>query len=136
MKILIGNRGEIACRIIKTCKRLGFETVGIYTPADKFSKHVKEVDFSIALPSGPLKENYLNLDLIIQGAIDLDVKAVHPGYGFFSESAEACLKFEKAGITWIGPTYRNIRNFKFKTKISYNVNEIFYKINLSSSLFF
>ena len=55
MKILIGNRGEIACRIIKTCQRLGFETVGLYSPEDKFSLHVKEVDYKIPLPGGPLK---------------------------------------------------------------------------------
>jgi urea carboxylase len=123
MKILIANRGEIACRIIKTCKKLGIETVVIYTPDDKFNLYVKQGDYKIELPEGPFNKNYLNIDLIISKALELNVKAVHPGYGFLSEMAEACLKFEQAGIIWIGPTYQNISDMAQKN-ISKNIAEI------------
>lgn len=126
MKVLIANRGEIACRIIKTCKKLGLETVVLYTADEKFNLHVKQADYKIELPDGPFKNNYLNIDLIISKALELNVKAIHPGYGFFSESAEACLQFERAGIIWIGPSYQNISDMA-KKHVSKNIAE---KLNI------
>ncbi|XP_065680442.1 uncharacterized protein LOC124806726 isoform X1 [Hydra vulgaris] len=120
MIILIYNRGEIACRILRTCQKLGIQTVGIYTPEDQFSSHIKETDFKIELPPGDLSLNYLNVDFIIEKSLKLNVTAVHPGYGFVSESAEACLKFENAGIIWIGPSATNIVDFSSK-HISKNI---------------
>ncbi|XP_065680440.1 biotin carboxylase-like [Hydra vulgaris] len=120
MIILIYNRGEIACRILRTCQKLGIQTVGIYTPEDQFSSHIKETDFKIELPPGDLSFNYLNVDFIIEKSLKLNVTAVHPGYGFVSESAEACLKFENAGIIWIGPSATNIVDFSSK-HISKNI---------------
>ncbi|XP_065656850.1 uncharacterized protein LOC124806726 isoform X2 [Hydra vulgaris] len=114
MIILIYNRGEIACRILRTCQKLGIQTVGIYTPEDQFSSHIKETDFKIELPPGDLYLNYLNVDFIVEKSLKLNVTAVHPGYGFVSESAEACLKFENAGIIWIGPSATNIIDFSCK----------------------
>jgi urea carboxylase len=113
-RILIANRGEIACRIIRTCKKLEYETVAIYTSEDQYSLYVKSADVTLRLPDGPFSENYLNVDLIIKLALEINVKAVHPGYGFISENSEAARKFEESGIIWIGPTSKNISDFSTK----------------------
>lgn len=102
-KILIANRGEIACRVIRSAKKLGIATVAVYSDADANSQHVKLADEAIYIGESPASQSYLQADRIIQAALDTGAEAVHPGYGFLSENdkfAEAC---EKNNITFIGP---------------------------------
>ncbi|GGI79230.1 acetyl/propionyl/methylcrotonyl-CoA carboxylase subunit alpha [Legionella impletisoli] len=103
-KILIANRGEIACRIIRTAKRLGIETVAVYSSADADSLHVKAADEAFYIGNAPSSESYLNIDAIIKVAVLSGAEAIHPGYGFLSENpklAEACLA---SGLVFIGPS--------------------------------
>ena len=113
-KILVANRGEITCRIFKTCKALGFTTYAIYSEVDSSSLHVSQADHAIQLPSGPLCENYLNKELIIKIALEHKIMAIHPGYGFLSESWEFAEMIENAGLIWIGPTSKNIQDLACK----------------------
>ena len=102
-KILIANRGEIACRVIRSAKKLGIATVAVYSDADTNSQHVKLADEAIYIGESPASQSYLQADRIIQAALDTGAEAIHPGYGFLSENdkfAEAC---EKNNITFIGP---------------------------------
>ena len=102
-KILIANRGEIACRVIRSAKKLGIATVAVYSDADANSQHVKLADEAIYIGESPAAQSYLQADRIIQAALDTGAEAIHPGYGFLSENdkfAEAC---EKNKITFIGP---------------------------------
>ncbi|CAM2948526.1 acetyl/propionyl/methylcrotonyl-CoA carboxylase subunit alpha [Legionella worsleiensis] len=103
-KILIANRGEIACRIIKTARSMGIHSVAIYSSADKNSLHVQLADSACYVGEAVAKDSYLNIDHIIQAAKDSGAEAIHPGYGFLSENpgfAKAC---EEAGIVFIGPS--------------------------------
>lgn len=102
-KILIANRGEIACRVIRSAKKLGIATVAVYSDADSNSQHVKLADEAIYIGESPASQSYLQAERIIQAALDTGAEAIHPGYGFLSENdkfAEAC---EKNNITFIGP---------------------------------
>ena len=102
-KILIATRGEIACRVIRSAKKLGIATVAVYSDADTNSQHVKLADEAIYIGESPASQSYLQADRIIQAALDTGAEAIHPGYGFLSENdkfAEAC---EKNNITFIGP---------------------------------
>jgi acetyl-CoA carboxylase biotin carboxylase subunit len=103
-KILIANRGEIALRIIKTCKKLGIETVAIYSEADASLPYVKEAKTSYCIGEPPVLKSYLDVDKIIDIAQKEKVDAIHPGYGFLSESASFARKVEEKGITFIGPS--------------------------------
>ncbi|MCD2137363.1 acetyl-CoA carboxylase biotin carboxylase subunit [Salinicoccus halitifaciens] len=102
-KILIANRGEIALRIIRTCHRMGIDTVAVYSEADKDAPFVKEAKEAVCVGEAPAKKSYLNIDKIITAAKELNVEAVHPGYGFLSESSGFVELCEDAGITFIGP---------------------------------
>ena len=102
-KILIANRGEIALRVIKTCKKLGIKTVSIYAADDAHLPHASAADECISLGSGALSETYLNQDKIISICKKLNVDAIHPGYGFLSENTKFCKKGEDNQITFIGP---------------------------------
>ena len=102
-KILIANRGEIACRIIKTCKKMGIKTVAVYSDADKHSKHVEMANECYYIGKPPSNESYLRVDKIIQACKELKVDAVHPGYGFLSEKASFVKTLEDNNITFIGP---------------------------------
>lgn len=108
-RVLILNRGEIACRLIQACQELGLEAVAVYSDVDQHSRHVELADEAIHLPGAAPKETYLNLDLILPAAKALGCDAVHPGYGFLSERAHAAEAFEKAGLKWIGPSPKSIR---------------------------
>ncbi|TCB55137.1 acetyl/propionyl/methylcrotonyl-CoA carboxylase subunit alpha [Acinetobacter terrae] len=102
-KILIANRGEIACRVIRSAKKLGIATVAVYSDADAQSQHVKLADEAIYIGESPAAQSYLQINRIIQAAIDTGAQAIHPGYGFLSENdqfAEAC---QANNITFIGP---------------------------------
>jgi acetyl-CoA carboxylase biotin carboxylase subunit len=103
-KILVANRGEIALRVMKTCKAMGIKTVAIYSEADKNTPFVKFADEAICVGPPPSSESYLLGDKILQICKDLNVEGVHPGYGFLSENADFTRKATEAGITFIGPS--------------------------------
>ncbi|MBN1251925.1 MAG: acetyl-CoA carboxylase biotin carboxylase subunit [Bacteroidales bacterium] len=102
-KILIANRGEIALRIIRSAKEMGIKTVAVYSEADRNSLHVKNADEAVLLGPAQSNQSYLLGDKIIEICKNLNVDAIHPGYGFLSENAEFAKKTEKAGIIFIGP---------------------------------
>jgi len=102
-RILIANRGEIACRIIETCRRLGVETVAVYSEADAGARHVRMADRAIAIGPAEASKSYLDADRIISAAVDSGAQAVHPGYGFLSENAGFARALADAGIALIGP---------------------------------
>jgi len=113
-KVLIANRGAIACRIIRTLKTLGVQSVAVYSEADAQARHVREADEAYLLGPAPAAESYLRADRILQIAKDCGAQAIHPGYGFLSENpafAEAC---EAAGIAFIGPAPAQMRAFGLK----------------------
>ena len=102
-KILIANRGEIACRVIKTAKRMGIKTVAVYSDADAQALHVKMADKAVHIGAAASAESYLRIDRIVQACKDTGAQAVHPGYGFLSENADFCAALADAGIAFIGP---------------------------------
>ncbi|MDP3174324.1 MAG: urea carboxylase [Phenylobacterium sp.] len=113
-KVLIANRGAIACRIIRTCKRMGVGSVAVFSDADAGSLHVSQADEAVRIGPAPAAESYLNVEAILAAAKVTGAQAIHPGYGFLSENtafAEAC---EAAGIAFIGPTPDNVRAFGLK----------------------
>ena len=101
--ILIANRGEIACRVIKTCRRLGIRTVAVYSDADAEALHVRMADEAVRIGPPPAAESYLNIEAIVEACQRTAARAVHPGYGFLSERAAFARALEAAGITFIGP---------------------------------
>ena len=103
-KILIANRGEIAVRVIRTCKALGIKTVGVYSEADADALHVKLADEAYLIGAPRVSESYLNIEKIIEVARFSDAEAIHPGYGLLSENAEFARRCENEGLTFIGPT--------------------------------
>jgi propionyl-CoA carboxylase alpha chain len=102
-KILIANRGEIACRVIRTARKMGIATVAVYSDADARAPHVKLADESVRLGPPPASESYLNAELIIDACRTTGADAVHPGYGFLSERESFARALEEAGIAFIGP---------------------------------
>ena len=108
-KILVANRGEIALRVMKTVKRMGIDTVAVYSTADRNAPHVKFADEAVCIGEAPSSESYLKGDKIIEVAKKLNVDGIHPGYGFLSENAGFAESVEKNGITWIGPGSKAIK---------------------------
>ncbi len=104
-KILIANRGEIACRVIKTARRMGIATVAVYSEADKDARHVELADEAVCIGAPPSKESYLVIDKIIAACKQTGAEAVHPGYGFLSENPEFSRRLEEEGIIFIGPKH-------------------------------
>jgi acetyl-CoA/propionyl-CoA carboxylase biotin carboxyl carrier protein len=102
-KVLIANRGEIAVRIARTCRELGVATVAVHSDPDAGARHVAAADEAVHLPGVAAADTYLNLDAVIEAALTRGAEAVHPGYGFFSERADAAEAIADAGIVWIGP---------------------------------
>ncbi len=107
-KILIANRGEIACRVIKTARRMGIATVAVYSDADRDALHVEMADEAVHIGPAPAAESYLVAEKIIAACKETGAEAVHPGYGFLSERASFCEALEKEGIIFIGPKPRAI----------------------------
>ena len=107
-KILIANRGEIACRVIKTAKKMNIKTVAVYSDADRYAEHVRMADESVYLGKSPASESYLKPELIIKACKDKKCDALHPGYGFLSENANFAEALDKAGIVFIGPSKKAI----------------------------
>ena len=108
-KLLVANRGEIACRILKTAERLGVPTVAVFSDADVMSPHVALADEAIRIGPAPVKESYLNIDALIAAIHDTGADAVHPGYGLRSESADFAEAVAAAGATFIGPSPSALR---------------------------
>ena len=107
-KILIANRGEIACRVIKTAKKMGIKTVAVYSEADRDALHVELADEAVFIGPAPSRESYLVMDKIIAACKQTGAQAVHPGYGFLSENAEFSRRVEIEGIVFIGPKHASI----------------------------
>ncbi|NNJ65122.1 MAG: acetyl/propionyl-CoA carboxylase subunit alpha, partial [Xanthomonadales bacterium] len=102
-KILIATRGEIACRVLKTARRMGIRTVAVYSDADRDALHVRMADEAVHIGASPSAQSYLLADRIVQACKDTGAQAVHPGYGFLSENAAFCEALTAAGIAFIGP---------------------------------
>jgi len=107
-KILIANRGEIACRVIVTAKKMGIKTVAVYSEADKISQHVRLADEAVCIGAAPSRQSYLVMEHIIDACKKTGAEAVHPGYGFLSENEAFAKKVEEEGIVFIGPKHHSI----------------------------
>ncbi|TLX95780.1 MAG: biotin carboxylase [Thaumarchaeota archaeon] len=114
-KVLIANRGEIAARVIRTCRRLGVETVAIYSDADAGAPHTKLADESMRVGESPPLKSYLSIANICEAVTRTGAEAVHPGYGFLSEFYQFAEAVEKAGAVWVGPSPRVMRKIESKT---------------------
>ena len=108
-RVLIANRGAIACRILRTLKRLGVESVAVYSEADAHSPHVRDADQAHCIGPAPASASYLDRERILAVAEASGAEAIHPGYGFLSENAEFAEICQNCGLTFIGPTPENIR---------------------------
>ena len=108
-KVLIANRGEIALRVLRSCKQLGIKTVAVHSTADKDLMHVRLADESVCIGPPSSGESYLNAPAIISAMEVTDADAVHPGYGFLSENADFAEQVEKSGFIFVGPTAETIR---------------------------
>jgi urea carboxylase len=113
-KVLIANRGAIACRIIRTLHRLGVRSVAVYSDADRYARHAQLADEAIHIGAAPAAESYLRQDRIIEAALASGAEAIHPGYGFLSENAAFAERCEAAGIAFVGPTPAQMRDFGLK----------------------
>ncbi|MET0597339.1 MAG: acetyl/propionyl/methylcrotonyl-CoA carboxylase subunit alpha [Mesorhizobium sp.] len=113
-RILIANRGEIACRVVRTARRLGVGTVTVYSDADRHALHVAMADEAVAIGPAPAAESYLRGDVIVEAALRTGAQAIHPGYGFLSENPDFVDKVEAAGLVFIGPSAEAIRAMGLK----------------------
>src|SRR5665648_73153 len=113
-KILIANRGEIARRVISTCRKMGIKTVAVYSEADQDALHVREADESVLIGPAPVAQSYLNSGTIISAVRETGADAVHLGYGLLSENGDFAAECEKSGIIFIGPPSRVISDMGSK----------------------
>jgi urea carboxylase len=113
-KVLIANRGAIACRVLRTLRKMGVASVAVYSEADRHSLHVESADEAILIGPPPAAQSYLSMDAILDAARKTGAEAIHPGYGFLSENAEFAEACEKSGIVFIGPTPKQMRTFGLK----------------------
>ena len=112
--LLIANRGEIACRIIRTARTMGIRTIAVYSDADRHALHVREADEAVHIGASPARESYLVGERIIAAAHDTGAEAIHPGYGFLSENADFAQAVVDAGLIWVGPNPASIRAMGLK----------------------
>ncbi len=115
-KILIANRGEIACRIVRTARRMGVATVAVYSEADASARHVRMADEAVFIGPSPARESYLVIDRIIEAAQRTGAQAIHPGYGFLSENEAFCKACDEAGLVFIGPPVQAIHAMGSKSE--------------------
>lgn len=113
-RLLIANRGEIACRVMATARRLGIRTIAVYSDADAGAKHVREADMAVRIGPSPAQDSYLNIEALLAAAEATGADAVHPGYGFLSESAAFADAVQTAGLIWVGPAPDTIRSMGLK----------------------
>src|SRR5690606_25927360 len=113
-KLLIANRGEIACRIVRTARRMGVATVAVYSDADRHALHVELADEAVHIGPSPAAESYLRGEVMIEAALRTGAQAIHPGYGFLSENAEFAAAVSAAGLRFVGPPATAIRSMGLK----------------------
>ncbi len=113
-KVLVANRGAIACRILRTLKRMGIRSVAVYSEADREARHVLEADEAVLLGPGPAAESYLLIDRVLLAAKETGAEAIHPGYGFLSENLEFARECNRQGVVFIGPRTEQIEAFALK----------------------
>ncbi|MFE2418952.1 acetyl/propionyl/methylcrotonyl-CoA carboxylase subunit alpha [Streptomyces hokutonensis] len=114
--VLVANRGEIACRVFRTCRELGIRTVAVHSDADEHALHARVADATVRLPGATPQETYLRGELIVKAAVAAGADAVHPGYGFLSENADFARAVLDAGLVWIGPPPEAIEAMASKTR--------------------
>lgn len=114
--VLVANRGEIACRVFRTCHSLGIRTVAVHSDADENALHARVADATVRLPGAAPADTYLRGDLIVKAALAAGADAVHPGYGFLSENPDFARQVLDAGLTWIGPPPEAIEAMASKTR--------------------
>jgi acetyl-CoA carboxylase biotin carboxylase subunit len=122
-RILIANRGEVALRIINACKKLGIETVAVYSTADKDSPHLKQADMTVCIGPGPSSQSYLNKEAILQAGINSECQAIHPGFGFMAEDPLFAYMCQQQKLTFIGPSSDSIRLMGNKSRAKQTVKQ-------------
>ncbi|MFJ8717829.1 biotin carboxylase N-terminal domain-containing protein [Streptomyces violaceus] len=120
--VLVANRGEIACRVFRTCRELGIRTIAVHSDADEGALHARVADASVRLPGEAPADTYLRGDLIVKAAVAAGADAVHPGYGFLSENADFARAVQDAGLLWIGPPPEAIEAMASKTRAKQLMN--------------